>query len=312
MLKLFIFFTLMNLSAPLFSAEYELFKIESSNLSKGLRVTGKIVPLEGTIYIEAARFQGRVLSVIAKEGSDVKVGSRLMMVNSAECQSLYQEKKQAKEKGLQDMLGVVRVREKQLAMEANGDTCYVIASSQGVVTKKMVEAGSSFNPGDNFFTLINRKTLTAELDVPERDAVKLKMNQKVVVQRPSESSQLYESKIQAIIPSISSVSRTVKVRLSKIDFKNNPTIDEFIFGDVQIEGEGILFKVPSSSVVFAGDEDYVIKMVDGKMTKLQVIVVNQVDKFFFIREKVLHTLQVGDEIISTNAILQYQKNFKKD
>ncbi len=292
--------------------DYGVYKIESSNLSKGLRVTGRIVPLEGTLYIESARFQGRVLSVIAKEGSEVRSGSRLLLVNSAECQSLYQEKKMAKEKNLDDMLAVVRVREKQLAMETDGGSCYVIASTVGVVTKKMVEAGSSFNPGDNFFTLVNRKALTTELDVPERDGLNLKKGEKVVVQRPSDPSTLYESKIESIVPSISSVSRTVKVRLTKIDFKNNPTIDEFIFGDIQLLGEGVTFKVPSSGVVFSGDNDFVIKLVDKKMQKVQVTVVNQADKFFYIREKVLHTLQVGDDIISNGAVMQFEKNFKQE
>ena len=310
MTKLFLFTLLFSVTA--IAAPFETYKIESSNLSKGLRVTGRIVPLEGTIYIESARFQGRVISVIAKEGSEVKVGSRLLMVNSAECQSLFQEKKMAKEKKLSDMLDVVRIREKQLAMEADSNSCYVIASTVGVVTKKMVEAGSTFNVGDSFFTLVNRKALTTELDVPERDGVNLKKGEKVVVQRPADPSALYESKIESIVPSISSVSRTVKIRLGKIDFKNNPTIDEFIFGDIQLSGEGVTFKVPSSAVIFSGDNDFVIKLIDKKMVKVQVIVVNQADKFSYIREKVLHTLQVGDEIVSTGAVMQFEKNFNKE
>lgn len=292
--------------------QYETFKIESSNVTNGLRVTGKIVPLDGTLYIESARFSGRVLSVLVKEGDEIKPGKPLLLINSAECLSLYQEKKMAQARKLDDMLKVINAREKQLSMKAEANSCYVVASSGGVVTKKMVEAGSNFNSGDNLFTLINRHSLTVELDIPERDAVKLKLNQKAVIQRPADPGKTYNSEVNAIIPSLNAVSRTVRVRLKKIDFINNPSLEEFVFAEIQIQGDGVLFKVPSSSVVFSGDMDYVLKMKDGKMNKVPVIVVNQTDDFFFIREKNLHSIQIGDDIISKGAVFQMQKNFKAE
>lgn len=291
---------------------YKTFKIESSHITNGLRVTGRIAPIDGTLYIESARFSGRVTSVLVKEGDEITPGKKLISINSAECLSLYQEKKMAIARKLEDMQKVVSIRESQLGMKAEENACYIVGSRAGVITKKMVEAGSNFNIGDNLFTLINKHSLTVELDIPERDASKLRMGQKVKVTRSSEPERIYESMISSIIPSLSSVSRTVRARLTKIDFQNNPSLDEFVFGEVQLGGNDVLFKVPSPSIVFKDDKDYLLLVKPGKIEKVEVSVVSQNDSFFFIKEKKLHTIKVGDTIISEGAIFQMQKMSGKD
>jgi multidrug efflux pump subunit AcrA (membrane-fusion protein) len=289
------------------AVNYKTFKIESSHVTNGLRVTGRIIPIDGTLYIESARFAGRVTSVLVKEGDEIGPGKKLISINSAECQSLYQEKKMASIRKLSDMEKVVSIREHQLGMKAEADSCYIVSSRAGVITKKMVEAGSNFNIGDNLFTLINKHSLTVELDIPERDASKLKIGQKVRITRSSEPEKIYLSGINAIIPSLSSVTRTVKARLNKIDFKNNPSLDEFVFGEIQLGGNEVLFKVPASSIVFADDKDYILKLENNKIEKIEVTVISQNEEFFFIKEKVLHTINVNDTIISDGAVFQMQK-----
>lgn len=286
---------------------YKTFKIESSHVTNGLRVTGRIAPIDGTLYIESARFSGRVTSVLAKEGDEVTPGKKLISINSAECLSLYQEKKMAISRKLADMEKVVKVREAQLGMKAEENSCYIVGSRAGVITKKMVEAGSNFNTGDNLFTVINKHSLTVELDIPERDASKLKVGQKVKVTRSSEPEKFYESEVSSIIPSLSSVSRTVKARLKKIDFQNNPSLDEFVFGEIQLGNNDVLFKVPSASIVFKDDKDYLLLVKPERIEKVEVNVISQNDTAFFIKEKKLHTIKVGDTIISEGAVFQMQK-----
>jgi multidrug efflux pump subunit AcrA (membrane-fusion protein) len=286
---------------------YKTFQIESSHISNGLRVTGRIIPIEGTLYIESARFAGRVSSMLVKEGDDVAPGRKLLSINSAECLSLYQEKKMARARHLDDMEKVVNIRESQLAMKAEENACYIIATKGGVITKKMVEAGSNFNIGDNLFTVINKHSLTVELDVPERDASRIKVGQKVKVTRSSEPGKAYDSEINAIIPSLSSVSRTVKVRLKKVDFHNNPSLDELVFAQIKLGTDDVLFKVPSSSIVFNDEKDYILKVEKDKIRKVEVTVVNQSENFFYIKEKDLHTINVGDQVVSEGAIFQMQK-----
>ena len=307
-MKLFTLFLLLIISATSRAGlTYKTFKIESTHISNGLRVTGRIIPIDGTLYIESARFAGRVTSVFVKEGDEIAPGKKLLSINSAECQSLYQEKKMAISRGLKDMEKVVHIRETQLGMKAEENSCFIVASKAGVITKKMVEAGSNFNIGDNLFTLINKHSLTVELDIPERDASKLKLGLKVKITRSSEPEKTYLSEINAIIPSLSSVSRTVKARLKRIDFKNNPALDEFVFCEIQLGSEGVLFKVPSSAIVFDDEKDFILKLENKNITKIEVSVISQNDDFFFIKEKNLHSIIVGDTFISEGAVFQMQK-----
>lgn len=289
------------------NTNYKTFNIESSHLTNGLRVTGRIIPIEGTLYIESARFAGRVTSMLVKEGDEVSPGRKLLAINSAECLSLYQEKKMAKVRKLKDMEQVVTIRETQLGMKAEENACFIVASKAGVITKKMVEAGSNFNIGDNLFTVINKHSLTVELEIPERDASKLKVGQKVRVSRSSEPDKSYDSEINAIIPSLSSVSRTVKARLKKISFNNNPALDEFVFGEIQLGTGEVLFKVPSSSIVFSDDKDYLLKVDNQIIKKIEVTVISEGDTFFLVKEKVIHSLKLGDTIVSDGAVFQMQK-----
>lgn len=300
--------SLLSWSAPVPQApQYKTFKIEPSHLTNGLRVTGRIIPMEGTLYIESARFTGRVSTMLVKEGDEVSVGKKLLLINSAECLSLYQEKKMAKARQLQDMEAVVRERETQLSMKAEENACYIVASKSGIITKKMVEAGSNFNIGDNLFTIINKHSLTVELDIPERDSSKLKVGQQVKVSRSAEPSMSYDSTINAIVPSLSPISRTVKARLKKIEFKNNPSLDEMVFAQIQLGNEEVLLKVPSPSIVFIGDSDYVLKLENNEIKKVEVTVVSETDNTFLVKEKIVHSLKVGDTIISDGAIYQAQK-----
>jgi multidrug efflux pump subunit AcrA (membrane-fusion protein) len=176
----------------------------------------------------------------------------------------------------------------------------------------MVEAGSNFNLGDNLFTVIDRHALTVDLDVPERDANKVKIGQHVIVTRPSANGDTYISSVEAIIPSLTSVSRTVKVRLKRITFKQNPTIEEFVFGEIETGEKGLLFKVPSASVVFSGDDDYVLKVVQKEFKPIEVDIVNQAGDFSFIRVKDPELLHAGDTVIAKGAVFLFQSRFNKE
>lgn len=292
--------------------QYETFAVTTGSVKNGLKVTGKIVPLENSIYFESARILGRVTSVLVKEGETITAGKKLLLINSAECLSLYQEKKTAKERNLKDILSMVEIREKQLSLEVSENTCYIVSSKGGVVTKKMVEAGSNFNAGDNLFTLIDRRSLTVELDVPERDANKVKTGQHVIVTRPSANGDSYVSSIEAIIPSLTSVSRTVKIRLKKIAFRQNPTIEEFVFGEIETGDKGVLFKVPSAAVVFSGDRDFVLKVIEKDFKPIEVDIVNQENDFSFIRLKEPGLLNSGDSVVSKGAVFVFQSKFAEE
>lgn len=301
------FLIFLSMTAIAHATQYKSFRLESTHLTNGLRVTGKVIPMEGTLYIESARFVGRVSSMLVKEGDEVVPGKKLLSVNSAECQSLFQEKKVAAQKHLDDMKKVVGVRETQLSMKAEENACYIVASKAGVITKKMVEAGSNFNIGDNLFTLVNKNSLTVELDIPERDASKLKVGQKVSITRTSDPNTIYKSEINAIVPSLNTISRTVKARLKKIQFKNNPSLDEFVYAQIQLGSDDVLFKVPASAIVFHEDKDYLLKLVNGKLQKVEIVVVSETPEGFLVKEKNFHSIQVNDEIVSDGAVFQMQK-----
>lgn len=291
------------LASPSFALDVKTFTIENSSVSSGLRVTGRIVPEDGSVYIESARLTGRVLTVLVKEGDVVSPGKALLEINSAECQSVALEKKSAQARGLPDLLDAVTSRERQLGLRARSTSCEIIATHAGVIMKKVVEAGSTFNPGDNLFTLVNRQALTVELEVPERDADKIKVGLPVVVVRPASPEKSYETKVKTVIPSLSAVTRTLRVRLEKIKFDGNPSLDEFVFGEIRLGGQGVLFKVPSAAVVFDGKIDQLYKLTKGKPpVAVNVEVASQAEGHSFVREVVPHSLQVGDTIAAEGAV----------
>lgn len=291
-----------SLTAGAQERDYQWTKVDVAELNAGIQVTGRMIPQDGALNIESARVSGRILSILKREGEKVWAGTPLFTVSSAECISLMEEKKVAAEQGVKELIESVAKREKQLALSVTSDSCRVVSAHEGVLTKRNVESGASFNPGDPLVTVLDVNRLTAEFDLPERDMAKVKVAQAVHFHLASDPTNVYNTKISNIVPMIDPQSRTTKVRVHPVKIKTATTQDALIFGDIETGSRESIYKVPSAALVFSHDHQYVIKGPQEHPAPVEVQVIAESDNFSSIRPVRAEELTESDVVASHGAI----------
>lgn len=285
-----------------YASEVEWMKLEEGPDFSSLSITGRVVPQEGALNIESARVAGRILGILKREGEPVSVGTPLYMISSAECFSLIEERKVAQAKKIPELIEGVEKREQQLGLQVKGNDCIFNSSHSGVLTKRNLDSGASFNMGDPLATVLDTRRLTVELDIPEKDLAKVHSGQKVQFYFAAHGDTKFVGRIQSIVPTIDSATRTFKVRLSPMNLPHNTALEALVFGDIDVGRGEKMLKAPSSAVVFHQDKRYVIQDAgkDKKLVQVQVITENE--SYSLLRPVRDGALKPGAMVASKGAV----------
>lgn len=287
--------------------EYEWSKVEVASSSATVKVTGRMIPQDGALNIESSRVQGRILSILKREGEKVFPGTPLFSISSAECFSLLEEKKVAKEKKISELSDGVAKREHGLGLTVNANDCRIVATHAGVVTKRSIESGGAFNPGDPLVTILDIRRLTSELDVPERDLGKVRTGQVVHFKLAADSNTNYTTTIVDVVPTIDATSRTTKVRLLPVKLKSASTLDALIFGEIETGTKESILRVPSEALVFSHNRQYVVKGPLEKAVAIEVTLISEEDDYSSIRPRNAGELTEGNAVATRGAIFLMKK-----
>ena len=282
--------------------------VERSSSISGITVSGKVVPQDGALNIESARVAGRALAILRREGERVGVGTEIFEISSAECFQLQEERRVAAAKKLDELTAGVGRREHQLGLKLVGDKCFAVSNHDGILTKRNVESGASFNSGDALATILDTRRMTVEFDVPERDQPHVRVGQTATFQFASNSDKSYTGQVLNVVPTIDPVTRTSKARI-KVDgsFPKDVSLDALVFGEVQTGGQIMTFKVPSSALVFYHDKQYLIKGPADQPKSVGVQVLSESDSVSAIRPLAVEDLKEGDLVASSGAIFLLKK-----
>jgi len=287
--------------------DYQWAKVVAGEEITGLRATGMIIPQEGALKNQSANTQGRVLSVLKREGDEVTPGTPLFLVNDAECISLAQEKRLALKNGVQDLIDAANEREKQLGVKVEDGQYEIVSLFKGVITHINVSAGSNYNPGDQLANILDMHRLTVELDIAEKYVSDLHRGQKVTFQLASESQAFYTSTIETIVPTIDSSQRTTIVRLRPVSLASTVNLSELVYGIVQTGANQPILKIPTTALVFQHDQQFVVKGDEKNPVVVQVQVVNETDDLSSVRPVKTGELLEGDSIASDGALYLFSK-----
>lgn len=287
--------------------EHEWQPVKRSSVLSGVRVSGRVVPQDGGLNIESARVQGRVLTILKREGERIQPGMALYEISSGECSSLAEERRVAVSKDLPELIESVQKRERQLGLRVEGSSCKIVADHGGVLTKRSLESGAAFNIGDAVATLLDTRRLTVEIEVPERDQAKVRAGQEIKLQIASDPNKIYTTKIQGTVPAIDPTSRTMKARLRPFTLPHDVSLDALVFGDVATGTGDALLNVPTSALVFNRNQQYVISGGEQKPQAVQVLVVSENETATAVRATKEGALKEGDLIATKGAIFLFKK-----
>lgn len=287
--------------------EHDWQAVKRSTSAAGVRVSGRVVAQDGGLNIESARVQGRVLTILKREGEHIAPGTALYEISSAECFSLAEERRVAQSKNLPELLDGVKRREHQLGLRLDGESCKIVADKAGVLTKRSLESGAAFNVGDAVATTLDTKRMTVEIEVPEKDQSRVREGQAVKLQFASDPDNSYDANVQSTVPAIDPATRTMRARLKPLRLPSNVSLDALVFGDIQTGSGDAMLNVPTASLVFHRNQQYVVAGGEEKPQAVPVYVVNENELQTAIRPVKEGQLKEGDLVATRGAIFLFRK-----
>lgn len=165
----------------------------------------------------------------------------------------------AKYKGLKKRLELLNI---DLAgVEEGGFTSviYLFAPIDGKISRVNASRGTFLNPGDVAVEIINTAHIHLELEVFEKDILKLKEGQTIHFRLPNSGEESYEAVVHLVSGNIGEEKRAVKVHGHIKDEEKHNTFLPGMYAEAQIQldyVEGIA--VPKEAVVKADGESFLL------------------------------------------------------
>jgi len=169
----------------------------------------------------------------------------------------------------------------------------------GIVAELGVREGMTVGAGAALFRLVDLSTVWVNAEVPEAQAAALRPGAAAEARVPGWPEQVFKGRLGAILPDVSTVTRTLRVRLELA----NPgqRLKPGMFASVSIVPaagtESVL--VPSEAVIRTGERDVVIVAEGGRFVAANVDVGRESGG----RSEIRRGLKPGDQIVASGQFL---------
>lgn len=273
--------------------------------------TGRIArPLvvEGTVAARSEvkilpKLSGRILEVLVDEGSSVKAGQKLAMIESPELEWQMQQQKaalltaqanlenaksnldrmrtlvdqgavsQQQYEGSLTQLKVAEAQVKQLRaairlIETQTSNATVTSPISGIVIDRTAEIGLMAMPSSPLFTIAQAGPLELQVNVPEQELAALERGASVQVESAAFPGQTFQGKIREVSPSVDPQTRQIK---AKIDLGNGGPlkVGMFVSGTIQTQARESLL-VPTTAIQNDGIQAFVYLEDEGKAKRVNI------------------------------------------
>ena len=134
----------------------------------------------------------------------------------------------------------------------------IYAPISGSITKVNVTKGMYVSPADEIMEIIDADHIHLELNIFEKDVMKIKKEQQIMFKIPEASTVIFKAKVHLVGTSIDETSRTVKVHGHlEHDSKHNFAIGMFVEATIITEKTSAK-ALPIEAVVGIEDKNYVL------------------------------------------------------
>ena len=267
----------------------------------------------------AAEAAGKVTRVLVDEGSFVRAGQTLAIVNGdkqnvnvANMKATYENAKAevARFENAYSTGGVTKQQLDQVKLQLenasnnlktaqiSASDINVSASFAGIVNKRSIEPGSYVSPGTEMFEIVNVSTLKLMVNVDEKNIGSLKLGQVVKVESTVLSDKEFKGTITFIAPKADG-SLNFPVEL---EIKNNPNNDlrAGMYGTAYFGSEAAVraLVVPRNAFVGSVSSNNVFAVSDGKAVLKTVVS----GRSFGDNVEIISGLEEGEQVITSGQI----------
>ncbi len=238
--------------------------VERAPLVRTVRALGRVTWDETQLVDVAPKVRGFVRELRADAlGARVTKGEPLFSVYSPELYAAQTEYLQALQGNSESLRVAARARlrlwdvgEREIAaLEKRGsalETLPVRSPASGVVVEKNVVEGAAFEPGTKLFRIAPLDRVWVEAEIYASDLELVSAGQPATIRAPYLPGRSLEARVAYVLPSLSSASRTARVRL---ELENGDlALRPEMFVDVELRADlGPRVLVPISAVIVSGE-----------------------------------------------------------
>jgi len=232
-------------------------------LSTELNLNGEVQLLPDRQADVSLRISGQIKELYANLGDRVRVGQRL-----------------------------VRVQSRLVGDPPPSVT--ISASMSGVIDARNVVVGQTVEPNTVLFHISDRSQLVVVARVYEEDIGKIKTGQKARVRVLSDTKQVFTGKVTLIDPNLDPLNRTVKVWIQLANPQGVLKPNMFARASVILRHNGAALTIPNSAVIEANGEKFVFVRDGEKYNRVEVSVGAKDDEY----SEITDGLVPGDEVVT--------------
>ena len=286
----------------------------------------------------SAPISGRVLSIKAQLGDEVKAGKVLLLMDAPDLGNAIADTEKANADARFKQLSLHRaevlyqggaiarkdvesmqsdyaaaiaeahraaLRLKNLAPQglSNSAEGYALRSPiSGVVTQRQVNPGEEIRPDlpDPLFIITNPATIWVTIDLPESLLSKTEVGHAVSVSVDAYPELSFAGRIEKIAPALDPVTRRISVRCSVDNSKNLLKPEMYAKVTLVAQANETAFRIPNSAIVSNGLYSYIfVEIAPGVLKKRRIALLAQYRDYSYANTG----LEASDKVVTAGALL---------
>lgn len=145
------------------------------------------------------------------------------------------------------------------------------APISGVLTEIAAREGMAVMPGATLFRINGLSTVWAQAEVPESQAAVVRPGTTVRATSPAAPGEMFEGRVQALLPEVAGATRTLKARMEIDNRKGHLVPGMFVQMQFTNTGERTVLLVPTEAVIHTGRRAVVMLAEEGGRFRPQEI-----------------------------------------
>ena len=262
---------------------------------------------------------GRISAILFKEGQHVAKGMTLIRldpaINAAEVQQARANLKLAQSKydravelsqrnfisgqAKDEAENNLRVAEASVALvEARLAKTEIKAPFSGMIGLRVVSVGDYVKEGADVVNLESIDPLKVDFRVPEIYLQQVQVGQTLTITLDALPGKTYDGKVLAVNPLVDAGGRSVVMRA--VVRNQDTSLRPGMFARVKLitRDEKQALVIPEQAIVPQGDEQYVYRVVDGKVTRVKVEIGQRRDS----KVEILKGLEASDVVVTAGQL----------
>ncbi|MGD9152212.1 MAG: efflux RND transporter periplasmic adaptor subunit [Gammaproteobacteria bacterium] len=287
-------------------------KIKYQKQKQQLIAIGTLVGMPGIVV--RSEVSGRVTKIYFKSGERVKMGAPLLKldyddVNARLAQAqarldlaklqlgryrkLYKKHFFSKDNFDKSKTDLATYQAEVAQYKAELKKRIILAPFSGNLGIFKVNIGDYIGIGQDIVSLNSLNPIGVDFSIPELYLSKISVGQEVLLKSDSYPNENFEGKVIACESKIDQSTRTLKIRASVINKRNELLPGGFVKVVLRIGRQLKIITIPQIAVIYSVNGDYVYRVVGNKAQKTKIVLAGNYDE----QDVVTSGLKVGDKIV---------------